>query len=98
MARALFSVSYTIRPEKREEYLGHVRRLRKLLRTEERHYDVFEVKGKRNQFSEILVAPSAEELDTFEDSMDETARDLLGKIEDCMEKGTTRYSTMLELE
>ncbi|MDH4069395.1 MAG: hypothetical protein OEV30_03130 [Ignavibacteria bacterium] len=98
MPRALFSVSYTVRPEKREEYLDYVRRLRGLLRTDDRHYDVFEVKGKKNQFSEILLTPSVEELDTFEDSMDDAARGLLGKIEDCMEKGTTRYSTMLELE
>lgn len=98
MPRALFSVSYQIRPEMREQYLASVRLLRDLLRTNERRYEVFEVTGKENHFSEILVAASAEELDTFEDSMEPSARGLLGKIEDCKERGTTRYKTMLELE
>ncbi len=99
MAKVLFTVSYQVRPEMRETYLSHVRRLRDHLQQEEgRNYTVFRSKGKEHLFSEVLVANSMEEFDTLEDNQDELTQNLLRDIEGCMEKGTTRYTTMVELD
>jgi hypothetical protein len=98
MAKVLFTVSYHVKPEMRETYLSHVRRLRDHLQHQEgRNYTVFQSKGK-DQFSEVLVANSMEEFDAMEDNQDELTQKLLGEIEGCMEKGTTRYTTLVELE
>jgi hypothetical protein len=83
----------------RETYLSHVRQLRSRLKGEEgKDYSVFQAKGKDHQFSEVLVANSLEEFDAMEDNQDDVTRRLLQDIENCMERGTTRYATMLELE
>jgi len=98
MPKVLFAVSYHVKPEKRNAYLTHVRELRERLRSEGgRHYEVFQAKGDKNQFEEIFFSNSEEEIDAMDDNMDEATRTLLGKIEDCMEKGTTRYKTMTEI-
>ena len=99
MSSVMFSVSYQVRPEKRNDYLAYVRELRERLRSNgDRRYDVYRAKGNENLFTEIYYSDSEEEIDALEENMDEETRSLLGKIEDCMEKGTTRYTTMMELE
>jgi L-rhamnose mutarotase len=99
MPKVLFTVSYQVKPEMRETYLSHVKRLRDHLQQEGgRNYTVFRSKGKDHLFSEVLVANSMEEFDTMEDNQDELTQKLLNDIEGCMEKGTTRYATMIELE
>ena len=99
MPKVLFTVSYQVRPDMRETYLSNVRQLRNRLQGEEgRNYTVFQAKGKEHQFSEVIVADSLEAFDAMEDNQDEITRGLLQEIENCMERGTTRYTTMLELE
>ena len=99
MAKVLFTVSYEVKPEMRDKYLSHVKRLRDHLRQEAgRDYTVFRSKGKEHMFSEVFMARSMEEFDTMEDNQDEMTQNLLREIEGCMEKGTTRYTTMIELE
>ncbi len=99
MPKVLFTVSYQVRPDMRETYLSNVRQLRNRLQGEEgRNYTVFQAKGKEHQFSEVIVADSLEDFDAMEDNQDEITRGLLQEIENCMERGTTRYTTMLELE
>lgn len=99
MPKVLFTVSYHVRPEMREAYLSHVKQLRNHLQAEEgKNYTVFQAKGKDLQFSEVFVADSVEDFDAMEDNQDEVTRKLLQDIENCMERGTTRYTTMLELD
>jgi len=83
----------------RDNYISHVKQLRNHLQGEEgKNYTVFQGKGKDHQFSEVFVADSLEAFDAMEDNQDDVTRRLLQDIENCIEKGTTRYTTMLELE
>jgi len=99
MPRVMFSISYTVDEEKHDAYLGHIRTLREHLRsTGKSSYTVYNAKGKKNLFTEVFATESLEEYDALEDNQDEKTLDLLQEIEECKVKGTTRYSTLLELE
>lgn len=97
MPRVLFTISYSIESQKREAYLQHVQTLKQhfasLGRTD---YSVYEVKGKKNHFTEVFLAGSVEEFDALEDNHDEKAEELIRRLEEFVDKGGMKYSTMFE--
>jgi hypothetical protein len=99
MSRVMFTISYGVKPEMREKYLGLVGRLKAVLKAKPAtEYSVFEAKGKRNVFTEVFIMKGLEEFESFEDDQDNATRELLEKLEECVEKGGRRYSTLVEVE
>lgn len=95
----MFSISYTIKPELRENYLALIRELKgHVTSAGKKNYSVFEAKGRKNQFTEVFITQSIEEFDALEDNQDEKTADLVSKIEECVGEDGMKYSTLVELE
>ncbi|MDL1892666.1 hypothetical protein FBQ87_07210 [Sphingobacteriales bacterium CHB3] len=98
MPRVLFTISYGIKPEQRSNYLTLISDMKAhLVNVGKKNYSVFEVKGKKNQFTEIYVFGSEDEYDALDESQDEHTQDLLGKLEACVDDEGMKYSTAIEI-
>ncbi len=98
MPRVMFTISYTIKPEGRDAYLQLMGEMKKLFVAEgKKNYSVFEVKGKKNQFTEVFLTNSMEEFDALEDNQDERTEALVRKIEEFVDDGGMKYNTLVEL-
>lgn len=98
MAKVLFSVNYELNPEKKDEFLRTIKELKNLLKAEGlESYDIYEVKGKPNQFQELYVFSSPEAYEAFDDDSDERINILINKISDMTVDHSTKYTTLLEI-
>jgi quinol monooxygenase YgiN len=98
MAKVLLSVRYKIDSSKRDEYLGVIRELKSVLKTDGlESYSVFEVKGKANHFEEIYTYSSEQAYEEADDSDNERINILINKIADMAVGSTTKYTTLYEL-
>lgn len=98
MAKVMFTISYTIKPEHRSSYLTMIGELKSRLATMGKNYAVYETKGKRNQFNEVYLFDSEEEYDALDDNQDEQTQELLSKLESCVDNGGMKYSTAVEVQ
>jgi hypothetical protein len=97
MGKVLFTISYDIQPDKREEYLSLCQEMKThFARSNGKEYTIYEQKGKRNSFSEVFVFGSMEEYDLMEDQ-DEQMTDLVGRLESLLASGKMKYTTLVEL-
>jgi L-rhamnose mutarotase len=93
----MFTISYGVKPEKREQYLQLAKEMKEHLTTVgKKDYSVFEVKGKRNQFTEVFITNSIEEYDALEDDQDETTESLVRKLEELVDDDGMKYGTIIE--
>ncbi len=98
MGRVIFSISYDIIPQKREEYLDVVRELKSLMKSEGlESYSVYEQKSKNNSFQEIYVYDSKEAWENVDDTDNERVDLLMSKLSDIVKEKTTQYSTLFEV-
>jgi antibiotic biosynthesis monooxygenase (ABM) superfamily enzyme len=98
MAKVIFTISYDIIPEKREEYLALSKEIKEYLTTVKgREYSVYETKGKKNSFSEIFLFSSLDEYDDLEDQ-DEKMSDLVARLEPLLQNNKMKYTTLIEIE
>lgn len=98
MPRVMFSISYGIRQTERERYLALVRQLKEHVTTVgKKNYSVYEVKGKKNHFTEVFLTASVEEFDSLEDNQDEKTEQLVAQIQECVDDKGMRYSTLMEV-
>ena len=98
MAKVLLSIRYEIEASKRDEYLGVIRELKSVLKTEGlESYSVFEVKGKSNHFEEIYTYSSEQAYEEADDADNERINILINKIADMAVENTTKYTTLYEL-
>ena len=99
MAKVIFTISYEVNPEKREEYLALSKEMiQHLSGVRGKNYSVYELKGKKDSFSEVFICNSKEEYDQLEDDQDETTEALVGRLEGLLTNGKMKYSTLIELE
>lgn len=97
MAKVIFTISYDIIPEKREEYLALTREMKEYLTgIKGRDYSVYELKGKKNSFSEIFLFSSLDEYDDLEDH-DEKMSDLVARLEPLLQNNKMKYTTLVEI-
>jgi hypothetical protein len=95
----MFTISYEVREEMRTKYIEAIGRMRNHLRSVAgKNYSVYEVRGRKNAFAEVYVTGTMEEFDALEDNQDEITQSLLQEVEGCLEKGTTKYSTFVEID
>ncbi len=98
MPRVIFSITYAIKPDTREEYLETISALKNYLTIERgKDYSVFEVKGKPNHFSEVYICKSMDEYDMLEDDSDDVTDQLINRIvNDFIPDGKAEYKTLIE--
>ena len=99
MGKVIFSIKYSILPEKRNDYLDVIRELKNLVKAEGlESYSVYETKGKANDFEEIYVFESNQAYEDFDDQSDERVDILMTKLSDMIKQQSTHYSTLFEVE
>lgn len=99
MPKVLLQISYDIDPEKREEYLALVKEMKNHFRVaRKKDYTVYEQKGKKNSFVERFTSNSLQEFDALEDDLDEKSEELVNQLEVLKKDGTTKYTTLTEVE
>jgi L-rhamnose mutarotase len=97
MPRVMFTISYGIKPEMREEYIGLTKEMKEHFTTVGRkNYSVFESKSRKNQFTEVFITNSLEEFDALEDNQDEKTEALVRKLEEFVDADGMKYSTLVE--
>ena len=97
MPRVLFMISYTIKPDQRNNYLTLITEIKShVVNVGKNNYTVFEAKGKKNQFTELYIFNSEVEFDALDDSQDPHTQELLGRLEPFVD-GTMKYTTALEV-
>ena len=97
MARVMFTITYGIKPEVRDQYLEHLKQLKQhFTSTGKKNYSVFEAKGKKNQFTEVFLTDSVEEFDALEDNQDDVTQTLVSKLEQYIDQHGMKYSTLIE--
>jgi len=97
MPRVMFTISYGVKPEMREQYLELARQMKEHLTTVgKKDYSVFEVKGKRNQFTEVFITNSIEDYDALEDNQDEKTESLVRRLEEFVDDEGMKYGTIIE--
>ena len=97
MGKVIFTVTYEVRPDKRDEYLALSQEMKSYLATNGKNYAVYEEKGKKNSFAEVFSYTSMEEFDQSEDEDDKMLQ-FVGQLESMLANGKMKYSTLVELE
>ncbi len=98
MAKIIFKITYSIAPEKRDEYLALNAKMKNHLSGSlGKNYSIYENKTKANKFSEVFICNSQDEFDHLEDHDDITS-ELVEQINDLLEDGKMQYSTLVEVE
>ncbi|HCA79483.1 MAG TPA: hypothetical protein DEP53_07075 [Bacteroidetes bacterium] len=99
MPKVLLQISYDIDPEKREQYLALVKEMKNHFRVaRKKDYAVYEQKGKKNSFVEQFTSNSIQEFDALEDDLDEKSEELVNQLEILKKDGTSKYTTLSEIE
>ncbi len=98
MPRVMFTISYTIKPERRDNYLSLVGKMKSHLTAAGKEYSVYEAKAKPNHFTEIFVTNSLEEFDALDEDQDETVEGMVSELEEFVDEGSKKYSTLIETE
>jgi hypothetical protein len=71
MGKVIFTISYEINPEKREEYIALTQSMKNHFQSVNgREYSIYEVKGKKNSFTELFIFKNLEEYNQLEDNDD----------------------------
>ncbi len=98
MAKVMFTISYDVNPDKRDDYLALTQEMKAhLATTNNKSYMICEQKGKKNSFSEVFIFNSLEDYDQLEDQ-DDRMTELIGRLEGLLVDGKMRYATLIELE
>ena len=99
MPRVMFTISYGVKPDRREQYLALMNELKEhFARARGQNYTVYEIKGRTNHFQEVFLTGSLEEFDALEDSQDETTDELVRRLGDMIDEGGMKYTTLIEAE
>ncbi|OGU26998.1 MAG: hypothetical protein A2X66_09600 [Ignavibacteria bacterium GWA2_54_16] len=99
MPKVLLQISYDIDPEKRDQYLALVKEMKNHFRVaRKKDYAVYEQKGKKNSFVEQFTSNSIQEFDALEDDLDEKSEELVNQLEILKKDGTSKYTTLSEIE
>ncbi len=94
----MFTISYSIKPENRDQYLALIKDMKEHLTSVGKHnYSVFEAKGRKNHFTEVFITNSIEEFDNLEDNLDEKAQELVSNLEGLVDNGGMKYNTVVEI-
>ena len=98
MPKVMFTISYGIKPEVRDQYLALMKEMKEHLTTVgKQDYSVYEAKTRKNQFTEVFIAKSIEEYDNLEDNLDDKAQELVSRLEGFLDEDGMKYNTIVEI-
>ncbi|MBI4535077.1 MAG: hypothetical protein HY708_02280 [Ignavibacteriae bacterium] len=98
MPRVMFTISYGIKPELREGYLVLIQQTKEhIVSVAKKNYSVYEVKGRKNQFTEVFITESEEEFESLEDNQDERTTELVSKLAQFVDDAGMKYATLIEV-
>lgn len=99
MPKVIFSISYSVYPDKIDKYLKKISYLKALLSDENYQYSVYRDKKNPYEFEEIYVFDSEEDFEAFDDSANEEASGIIFEIANnyVVNKKQT-YKTLIEVE
>jgi len=99
MPRVLFTITYGVKPELRDGYLEFIKEMKNHFRTVgQKNYSIYEVRGKKNQFTEVFITDTLEEYDALEDNQDEQTQELVSRLEGFIDNGGMKYTTLIETD
>lgn len=99
MPRVIFSISYSVYPDKVEKYLKKISYLKALLSEENYLYSVFRDKKNPYQFEEIYIFESEEDFDQFDDAENLEASSIIFEIaNNYVVDKKLNYKTLVEVE
>ena len=88
-----------MKSELRDGYLEFVREMKNHFTTVgQKNYSVYEVKGKKNHFTEVFITETIEEFDALEDNQDEQTQELVSRLEGFIDNGGMKYTTLIETD
>jgi hypothetical protein len=88
-------ITYEIKPDRRDLYLGIVRELRREFTSLGIEYSVYEQHGSEGTFNEMFVCPTQADYDSLEDKTSDAAETLIDRLAQCV-RGKMRYTTLHE--
>ncbi len=98
MGKVIFTISYSINPDKREEYLALTQEMKThIAQRNKASYSIYEQKGKKNSFTEVFIFNSMTEYDQLEDQDDQTTG-YMARLENLLASGKMKYSTLVEVD
>lgn len=97
MPRVILTIAYTIKPEKRDEYLQLAKEMKEyFVNTKKKDYGVYEGKVKKNQFTEIFISQTMEDYEALDDNADDKAEALVNRLEEFIDGDGMKYNTIVE--
>ncbi len=97
MPRVILTISYSIKPEKRDEYLQFAREMKEyFVNAKKQNYGIYEGKVKKNQFTEVFITESMEDYEALDDDTDEAAEALVNRLEEFIDGDGMKYNTIVE--
>lgn len=99
MPKVIFSISYSVYPDKIDKYLKKISYLKALLSEENYQYSVYRDKKNPYEFEEIYVFDSEEDFESFDDSANEEANAIIFEIaNNFVVNKKQNYKTLIEVE
>ncbi len=99
MPKVIFSISYSVYPDKIDKYLKKISYLKALLSEEPYQYSVYRDKKNPYDFKEIYVFDSEEDFEAFDDSEKEEVNSLIFEIaNNYIVNKKQNYKTLIEVE
>ncbi|MFQ5799320.1 MAG: hypothetical protein ACE5H0_11625 [Bacteroidota bacterium] len=98
MPRVILTITYEIHLEKREDFLALVKEMKEhFTGALRKNYSVFELKGKKNVFTEMFLCESLEEYENLEENQDDRTQDLVTRLfDEFVKSGKAKYVTLIE--
>ncbi|MGA9120610.1 MAG: hypothetical protein WB699_14695 [Bacteroidota bacterium] len=98
MPKAMLIISYGVKPENRDQYLALSREMKMhFVNTRKKNYGVFESENKKNQFTEVLITESLEDLEIFDEG-DEISEGFMNRLTKLVDSKGIKYNTLVESE
>ncbi len=98
MPKAMLTISYGIKPDCREQYIALSREMKAHFVTKrKKNYGVFEAENKKNQFMEVFITDSIEELELFDEG-DEVSEGFMSRLSKLVDAKGIKFNTMVESE
>ncbi|MBN1633305.1 MAG: hypothetical protein JW917_03980 [Ignavibacteria bacterium] len=99
MSKVIFEIKYSVKGDKKDEYLSVVASLKESISN---HFNIqyFVLRNKKpdNVFSELFIFEDEEQFDSFEDNQPEEIQNIMNRLYDeFIENGSISYITKYEI-
>ena len=98
MSKVILTVSYEIHPEKKDDYISLMNKLKEIITANNNcSYSIYETIGRKNKFSEVYIFNSKEDYDNFDDQQ-EAIEEIVNQINsEFVKEGKISSTQMMEV-